>query len=61
MMAHCALTSSKLAVAALQVNLPSNADFYYIIAQKADNAFVDQLLCIVSSSNPNLGDQYPGV
>ncbi len=28
--------------------------------EKAEDKFINQLLCIKSSSNPNLGDQYPG-
>lgn len=44
----------------MQVNLPNNGDFYSVTIQAADNQFLDQLLCIQSSRNPNLGDFYPG-
>jgi len=41
-----------------KVNLPSSSDFYSTTIQAADNKFFDQLLCIVTSANPNLGPQY---
>ena len=41
-----------------KVNLDSN-EFFVIPEVPADNKYIDQLLCIVSSNNPNLGPQYP--
>ena len=44
----------------VQVSLPAAGDFYDVRTQAADNKFFDQLLCIKSSQNPNLGDNYAG-
>ena len=43
-----------------QVNLPSSGDFYSVSIQAANQKFFDQLMCIESSQNPNLGSQYSG-
>lgn len=50
---YCIATSS-----VQKVNLNSN-EFFVIPEVPADNKYIAQLLCIVSSSNPNLGPQYP--
>ena len=44
-----------------QVNLPSGGDYYTTTTQAADEKFFDQLLCIESSQNPDMGPQYAGV
>ncbi len=43
----------------MQVNLPSG-DFYRIQTKEAGTEFLDQLLCVTSDNNPNLGVVYPG-
>ena len=49
---YCIATSS-----VQKVNLNSG-EFFVIPEVPADNKYIDQLLCIVSSSNPNLGPVY---
>ncbi|PNH04623.1 4-alpha-glucanotransferase DPE1, chloroplastic/amyloplastic [Tetrabaena socialis] len=42
-----------------KVNLPSSSDFYTITKDQAEVKFFSELLCIVTDSNPNLGEAYP--
>eukprot|EP00798_Chlamydomonas_sp_ICE-L_P007681 gene7681-841_t len=41
-----------------KVNLPDSSDFFAIAVLPVDNQFIDKLLCIDDSRNPDLGENY---